>query len=203
ELKKLQTDHPECMPMIFPYLGGEEINVSPRQEPKRFVINVNEFESEEQLSQLSALHKIVKEKVKPERDQLNDNPNNRKLKKKWWSYHAERRAFYERIWGLHGVLVNSQVSPHVAFVIQPIGRIWGHTLNIFALDSWAAFSCLQTRSHELWTRFFASTLEDRLRYTPSDCFETFPFPNSFETSLTLEAVGQAYHEHRAELMIAR
>src|SRR5207253_6169315 len=37
----------------------------------------------------------------------------------------------------------------------------------------------------------------------SDCFETFPFPPGFETLPTLEAAGQAYHDHRAALMVAR
>ena len=44
-------------------------------------------------------------------------------------------------------------------------------------------------------------LEDRLRYTPTDCFETFPFPPNFETDPRLEAVGKAYYEFRAALMI--
>src|SRR5690606_34501239 len=66
-----------------------------------------------------------------------------------------------------------------------------------------AFAALQARPHEIWARFFASTLEDRLRYTPSDCFETFPFPQGFETSPELEAAGRAYHDHRAALMVAR
>lgn len=46
-------------------------------------------------------------------------------------------------------------------------------------------------------------MKDDLRYTPSDCFETFPFPHGFETAQELEAAGQTYHDHRAELMIAR
>ena len=46
-------------------------------------------------------------------------------------------------------------------------------------------------------------MEDRLLYAPSDCFRTFPFPVAFETDPTLEAVGEAYHAHRAALMIAR
>jgi hypothetical protein len=46
-------------------------------------------------------------------------------------------------------------------------------------------------------------MKDDLRYTPSDCFETFPFPEGFETSPTLAAAGQAYHNHRAALMVAR
>lgn len=57
--------------------------------------------------------------------------------------------------------------------------------------------------HELWARAFSSSLEDRLRYTPSDCFETFPLPAAFETDPTLEAIGEAYHDHRAQLMVAR
>ena len=60
---------------------------------------------------------------------------------------------------------------------------------------------MQSRPHDLWAWFFSSTLEDRLRYAPSDCFRTFPFP--VDTSSNLQAAGQAYHDHRAALMIAR
>ncbi len=45
-------------------------------------------------------------------------------------------------------------------------------------------------------------MKDDLRYTPSDCFETFPFPPGYRTDAMLEAAGQAYHDHRAQLMIA-
>lgn len=61
---------------------------------------------------------------------------------------------------------------------------------------------MQSRIKEIWTRYFASTLEDRLRYTPSDCFETFPFPPGYETDADLEAGGQTYHDYRAALMVA-
>ena len=43
-------------------------------------------------------------------------------------------------------------------------------------EHFAPFGVLQCRIHEAWARFFGSSLKDRLRYTPSDCFETFPFP---------------------------
>ena len=39
-------------------------------------------------------------------------------------------------------------------------------------------------------------MKDDLRYTPSDCFETFPFPEGWETHSALEAAGKAYYEHR-------
>jgi hypothetical protein len=44
-------------------------------------------------------------------------------------------------------------------------------------------------------------MKDDLRYTPSDCFETFPFPSNFENSPELEAAGKAYYEFRADLMV--
>jgi hypothetical protein len=39
-------------------------------------------------------------------------------------------------------------------------------------------------------------------FSPSDAFETFPFPLGHGTDHALEAIGQTYHDHRAELMVA-
>lgn len=44
-------------------------------------------------------------------------------------------------------------------------------------------------------------MKDDLRYTPSDCFETFPFPENWEHHPALEAAGKAYYEFRAALMV--
>ena len=43
-------------------------------------------------------------------------------------------------------------------------------------------------------------MKDDLRYTPSDVFETFPFPNGWTTNPALEAAGEAYYSFRADLM---
>ena len=40
-----------------------------------------------------------------------------------------------------------------------------------------------------------------LRYTPSDCFETFSFSEPWETHPALEAAGKAYYDFPATLMI--
>ena len=44
-------------------------------------------------------------------------------------------------------------------------------------------------------------MKDDAVYTPSDCFETFPFPDNWENHPALEAAGKAYYEHRAALMV--
>jgi hypothetical protein len=47
----------------------------------------------------------------------------------------------------------------------------------------------------------ASSFEDRLRYAPSDCYETFPFPINYERISDLESTGREYFEFRASLMV--
>jgi hypothetical protein len=79
--------------------------------------------------------------------------------------------------------------------------IYSKTLAVFLLDSYAAFGALQSRPHEIWARFFGSSMKDDLRYTPSDCFETFPFPENWQAHRALEAAGKAYYEFRAALMV--
>ena len=50
---------------------------------------------------------------------------------------------------------------------------------------------------------FSSTLGDGLQYTPSSCFETFPFPEGYETNLSLERAGESYYIFRSKLMADR
>jgi hypothetical protein len=72
---------------------------------------------------------------------------------------------------------------------------------------------MQSRIHEFWARAFASSMKDDLNYSPSDCFETFPFPAALldsasgdptheSTRQSLETIGEHYHQFRAELMVA-
>jgi hypothetical protein len=86
---------------------------------------------------------------------------------------------------------------------MPATSVFAESTIVIAMDIFSTFTILQSRSHEIWAWFFSSTLEDRLRYTPSDCFRTFPFPGEFETDVALEAAGEAYHAYRAQLMTSR
>ena len=43
-------------------------------------------------------------------------------------------------------------------------------------------------------------MKDDLRYTPSDCFETFAFPREWVNSKKLEKAGREYYEFRAGLL---
>jgi hypothetical protein len=47
---------------------------------------------------------------------------------------------------------------------------------VFARDDDYFFGVLHSKFHELWALRQGTSLEDRPRYTPTTCFETFPFP---------------------------
>jgi hypothetical protein len=78
--------------------------------------------------------------------------------------------------------------------------VFSHALVVFAIDRFGAFALLAGSINDAWAREYSGSLETRLRFTPSDCFETFPFPSSLSA---LESIGERYHSNRRELMTAR
>ncbi|MBP1468420.1 N-6 DNA methylase [Candidatus Chloroploca sp. M-50] len=201
EMHALIASNPINQAVIFPYIGGEELNSSPSHTYHRYVINFGERSEEECRERWPNLMKIVETKVKPERLILKDTNDGLKLKATWWQFGRTRQELYTAIASLKRVLANSQVSAHLAFAFLPSTMVYSHALNVYPLPTYAAFCALQSSLHEIWARFFGSSLEDRLRYTPSDCFETFPFPADWATHPALEAAGQAYYDYRAALMV--
>lgn len=89
----------------------------------------------------------------------------------------------------------------LAFAFLPPGMVYADSLAVFALSEFAAFSVLQSRTHDVWARFFGSSIKDDLRYTPSDCFETFPLPEDWKNNALLEKSGEEYYKFRSALML--
>ena len=233
EMQRLIETNPRNREVIFPYIGGREVNSSPTHGHHRYVINFADFplhredlgkrwadaDGEECQAWLRRgvvpldypmpvaadwreLLTIVEEKVKPQREALPPkNSINRVAATRWWQYLALRKHLWGAIEGLERVLVISRISNAFAFTFLPARMVYNEKTVVFPYGKGAPFATLQSRIHEVWTRFFSSTLKDDLQYTPSDCFETFPFPAGWENHPRLEATGKEYFEYRAALMI--
>ena len=200
-MERSKLDNPDNLLVIAPYIGGNEVNTSPTHSHHRYVINFGEFSHELCSRRWPDLMKIVEERVKPERETKNPDKYPRMVNE-WWKYWNPRIELYESIANLDRVLVICcSAGQHMALTFLPTRMVFANTLVVFTLSSHAAFAALQARPHEIWARFFGSSLEDRLRYTPSDCFETFPFPENWETRSDLDSVGTRYYEFRAALMV--
>ena len=186
---------------IFPYIGGQEVNANPKHAHHRYVINFGTRSEEECRSLWPDLMAIVEDKVRPDRAKLTRNAIGNKRARYWWHYGSLASELYTSISSLDRVLVMSRVGQRAALAFLPTGAVFADSLIVFPFETFAAFCVLQSRPHEIWARFFGSSMKDDLRYTPSDCFETFPFPIGWETHSVLEAAGKEYYEFRAALMV--
>ena len=188
--------------VLFPYLNGADLNSRPDQSPSRWVINFHNW-SLERAEKYPDVIAIVREKVQPERQRTRDDGTyvlRKPLPDRWWQYADKRPELYTTISGMDCVLVVSRVSKFFAVAFAPAGWVYNERLAVFASGVPSHFSVLQSAFHEEWMLRYGSTLETRPLYTPSDCFETFPFPLD---SSPLEDVGARYDAHRRAIMMAR
>ena len=147
---------------------------------------------------------IAQDKVKPERQRSatkSKSKHGERAAMYWWQHYHQAHQLYSSIEGMSRVLAVSRVSQHGAFAFLSSRMVYVESLVVFPLDTYASFGVLQSRAHQLWARFFGSTLGDGLRYAPSDVFETFPFPENWQTHPSLEAAGKKYYQFRADLMV--
>ena len=94
----------------------------------------------------------------------------------WWLFHRPRPAMREATKVLSRFIVTPEVSKHRVFAWMTPPMVPDKNLTVIARADDATFGVLQSRFHELWALSLGTSLEDRPRYTPSTCFETFPFP---------------------------
>ena len=211
--------------VIFPYLNGEDLNSRPDQSPSRWAINffnypleridekewslltADERERQAKLGRVAPDYSkpvardfpdcigIVEQKVKPQRES-----GTKFARKEWWLYHNNRPALYSNISDLSKVLVVAATSRTLAFAEFPTNLVFSHMIYVFALENSCNFALMQSVFHETWVRNYASSMKGDLRYTPTDCFENFPFP---ELTDELEGIGAQYHEFRREIMLNR
>jgi hypothetical protein len=129
--------------------------------------------------------------------------DNRKVyRERWWQYAEARRKLVASLKSVKRCLVAAGTTKYLNFSVLPANYVFSHALFIFTTDRWDLYAVVQSTLHEVWARKYSGALETRLRYSPSDCFETFPFPAGMwqTANAALAGVGEAYHEHRRGLM---
>ena len=121
---------------------------------------------------------IVEEKVKPGRGTLTKNAIGRKRAKFWWQFGSTAKELYLAVAGLERVLVISRISNTFAFTFLPAGMVYNEkTYRLPVHTVRTVYRSVQSRLHELCGRGSCPLRwGTTLQYTPSDCFETFPFP---------------------------
>ena len=198
EMRKLIESNPKNAERIFPYIGGRETNTHPAHAHHRYVISFGDMS----LSEAEAwpdLIAIIRQRVKPGRDKLGGYAIANRRREYWWQFGTYAPALYRAAQALDRVIVIAGVSRSFAFTFLPTGMIFSRDLVVFPIKQ-TAFPVLQSRVHEVWAWFFGSTMKDDLRYAPTDCFRTFPFPADVAAESRMPQAGKTYYEFRADLM---
>ncbi len=206
---------PRNKDVLYPYLNGEDLNSHPEQKPSRWVINFWDW-PEERARSYPDVFRIVEEKVKPDRDKLGNTPDDRRRKKHWWLYGRDAKALYHAIgrghlfekhpegWdsrtrASHLVLAITRVSKTLAFACIKNDIVFSEATVVFTFQGYNDFSILQSCLHQAFAWQHASKLKNDLRYSPTDAFETFPYPTSSDLAMIAEA-GEELHDKRQESM---
>ena len=184
---------------IFKYIGGQDLNQKPDQTTDRLVVDFAQMTLEEAAA-WPALLELVRERVKPYRDSARRDS----WRKYWWRFGEVYPAMRRAIAGMKHCLVTARVTKHLCFSFVATDHIVSESANVIALDSFDAFSVLQSRIHQCWARLLSSSLRTDMRYSVADCFETFPFPTPDPRSVSssLQAPGEALYTARTEYMVA-
>ena len=124
------------------------------------------------------------------------------MPQRWWIYGEKRPGLYNAIADKKQVLVIALTSKTVGFSFIVPEIVFSHATVVIATESFYDYCILQSNLHHSWVVTYASKMKNDQRYTPSDCFENFPFPKNLGDNLkfNLNSYGETYHDYRKQLM---
>lgn len=200
ERNRLVAMDPRNVDIVMPLYTGQDITTSPSQSPRRWCINFFDWPLDKAESYPEPL-RVVSERVLPDKMEK----ASKGYMTYWWQHWRPRTALYKAVSSLERVLACSLVSTRWCVSFIEKGAVYTHACGIFASDDFGMLGMLQSGFHEAWKDAYGSKLRNDSRYTPSDCFETFPFPqqNPRLLSQKLADISFEYDVHRRELMSRR
>jgi hypothetical protein len=176
--------------LVRPYLNGADLNQRSRG---RWTIDAAGL-SLEQVRLYAAPYGYLEQKVLPVRAE-----NNRQAyRDTWWCYAEARPAMRATFAGKARYLATCRVAKHRLFIWVTPPTLPDSAVIAFARDDDFFFGVLQSRVHEVWSLALGSQLREKesgFRYTPTTCFETFPFPEP--TAEQRRAIAEAGRELHA------
>ncbi|MCX7067053.1 MAG: hypothetical protein NTW85_05110 [Methylococcales bacterium] len=169
--KWLTLPNPHNLPnskVIRPYSNAKDITSRDRGQ---YVIDFTGM-SKEEACLFEMPFDWVEKEVKPKRMEKREE----KLQKDYWLHERPRPAMNNAINGLKRFIATPMVSKYRLFVWLPEIKTPENAAIVIARADDTTFGILHSRFHELWALGLGTSLEDRPRYTPTTCFDTFPFP---------------------------
>ncbi|MCC6248640.1 MAG: adenine methyltransferase [Rubrivivax sp.] len=155
--------------VLRPWMNGLDVT---RRAQDMWIVDFGVDRTVEEASLYEAPFEHVRVQVKPARDQV-QNPLERA---KWWLHARPAPELRAAVRTLPRFALTARVAKHRLFTwVSGLVVVDGQLVVVARADD-TTFGLLHSRFHELWSLRLGTSLEDRPRYTPTTCFETFPFP---------------------------
>lgn len=211
EGEAILLESPSHKSVLYPFLTGKDLNSSSSQTASRYAINFWDWAEEDAAQYLDA-YQIAMERVKPYRQTLLKSKP--KLAQKWWLYEANPRGLHEAIGrgeyfrggvikpALEKVLVIARVSSTNAFTFVSTDQVFDCQLIVIASDHHGLFAILQSSIHFAYAWQHGGKMKFDLRYSPTMCLATFPFPNQ-EAQDSLRLIGESFNDRRQTVLLNR
>lgn len=179
--------------VIKPYINGDDVNGFPPDEIQRWAIDFGNL-TKEKAEEYRRPFAWAEKHIKPYRLSL-DPSQYAQMIENWWQYWRPRNELYENI-KAEAIIVFALTSKYIAPSLISSNYVYDQTLVCIPQWDYAVFAVLQSNYHEQWSIKYGATLGETLRYNPSRCLETFPFPLNISE---LKKAGETYHSFRNQL----
>ena len=157
--------------VVRPWSNG--LMLSGRASDK-WIIDYGTDMSESEAALYEAPFSYVIEHVK----QKSSSNSDAAVARSWWRLGRPRPELREALKSSARFIATIAHSKHRFFVWLHVAVCPDQALIVTARADDTTFGILHSRFHELWSLRLGTSLEDRPRYTPTTCFETFLFPAS-------------------------
>jgi hypothetical protein len=193
----LREAEPEARRLVHVCLNAEDLQNLPDQTPQRFALDFG-TRSAAEISKFPVTIARLGPRIESDRE-TRDSSAYPGLQERWWQYWRPRPELRDAIGARPRVLVGPQTAKWWAVAFVPPDWVFTHALNVFALEDGGHAAVLSSTLHDAWARRYSGSLETRLRYSPSDCFQSFPFP---EDVSSLDEIGEHYLNYRKETLLS-
>ncbi len=156
--------------VLFPSVNGQDLA---KRASDSWIIHFGE-QSEAETVLYEAPYQFALQHIKPERLESR-TPKNREI---WWRFERARPEMLGALGGQPRYIATCLVAKHRFFVWLHRRVVPENVVIVVARSDDTTFGVLHSRLHELWSLRMCTWLGkgNDPRYTPTTCFETFPFP---------------------------
>jgi len=171
--------------VVRPWVNGLDVTRRPRG---LWIVDFGLDRTEQDAALYEAPFEYVKTHVKPFRDTV----KRLRYRERWWLHSEAIPGMRRSLRRLTRFVASPRVSKHRLFVWLPAAVLPDVQLVVVCRDDDYTFGVLHSRVHEAWARAMGTQLrevESGFRYTPTTCFETFPFPRP--THAQREAIAES------------